>query len=444
MSFIQSMLENPMMEAQQLPVLTELWQHYQSQRGFEIGLSIELLLIVAALLIGWYCSRFTLKRVAASDRLGVFHREGLNRVLFPLLSYCVLQVGVLVLKHWQDVHLIRFANSLLVAMMLIRGAVYLFRKVFPQATWVIKSERWIALTVWLGVVLHLTGLLPELIRLLDDTTFTLGKTRFSLLLIINGVFSVAITMLAALWVGAELERRVMRLENLDISLRVVTTKVIRTALIVVGVLIALPLVGIDLTVLSVFGGAVGVGLGFGLQKIASNYVSGFIILLDRSIRIGDIVQIDGRQGTITAMTARYLVLKAADGTEAIIPNETLITSTVVNQSYNDKNLRVTVPVSVAYGTDLDQVIELMRAIAIGNDRVLKEPKPQVFVTAFADSGINLELTVWISDPEAGVMALRSQLNLAIWRSFKLHHIEIPYPRQDIHILNWQSKDGQAA
>lgn len=440
MSNFMVVMENSMAQAQQLPVLTELWQHYQSQKGFELGFSIELLLIGFAVVVGWYCSRLILKRVAASDRIGQFHREGLSRVMFPLLAFCVLQLGVVILKHWQDVHLIRFANTLLVAMMLIRGAIYLFRKVFPQATWVIKSERWIALTVWLGVALHLTGLLPELLRLLDETTFTLGKTRFSLLLIINGLLSVAITMLAALWVGAELERRVMRLENLDISLRVVTTKVIRTALIVIGVLIALPLVGIDLTVLSVFGGAVGVGLGFGLQKIASNYVSGFIILLDRSIRIGDIVQIDGRQGAITAMTARYLVLKSADGTEAIIPNETLITSTVVNQSYNDKNLRVSVPVSVAYGTDLDQVLSLMSAIAVRHERVLKDPQPQVFVTAFADSGINLEMTVWISDPEAGVMALRSQLNLTIWREFKQNNIEIPYPRQDIHILNWQASE----
>lgn len=180
--------------------------------------------------------------------------------------------------------------------------------------------------------------------------------------ILRAVASVAATVLAALWIGREIERRLMATDVMDVSLRVMAIKVVRTLLVVLAVLIALPLVGIiDLTVLSVFGGALGVGLGFGLQKIASNHVSGFIILMDRSVKIGDVVQIDNRSGMITQLTSRYIVLKGGDGTEALIPNEALITSTVVNQSYSDRLIRIALPIQVAYGSSLD-----LRRVAAGS------------------------------------------------------------------------------
>jgi small-conductance mechanosensitive channel len=205
-------------------------------------------------------------------------------------------------------------------------------------------------------------------------------------------------------------------------------------LVVVAVMIALPLVGIDLTVLSVFGGALGVGLGFGLQKVASNYVSGFIILLDGSIRIGDLVSIDTRQGTITKITARYVVLKLGDGTEAIIPNEALISSTVLNLSHSDRLLRVPINLQVAYGTDLELATTLLRGTVEGESRVLADPEPLVYVKSFQDNGIELELAVWIKDPEEGTLGLKSSLNMKIWRSFTDHGIEIPAPRRTVHLL----------
>jgi small-conductance mechanosensitive channel len=193
-------------------------------------------------------------------------------------------------------------------------------------------------------------------------------------------------------------------------------------------------VGIDLTVLSVFGGALGVGLGFGLQKIASNYVSGFIILLDRSIRIGDRLMVDNRVGYVSKITSRFVVLKSADGSEALVPNDTLIANTVINQSYTDKSLWISLPIQVAYGTDLHQALALL-CQAASHPRVKTDPAPSAFVVAFADSGINLEVGLWVSDPENGMLSLRSDINLRIWQLFSQHGIQIPYPQREVHVLN---------
>lgn len=425
-------------------LLLNLWLHYRNQQGLPVQLFFEVLAIVGALLFAWWLARRLQPRLGQDQSRWRFGSEGASRVLFPLLALLSLQLSVLLLKQMGSVYGLRLASALLMAMILIRASMYLLQHVFSSADWLRRSERWLAALVWAGFALHITGILPQAVDLLDQTSFMLGKNRISLLLIINGALSVTLTMLLALWLSTEIERRVMALAALDLSLRVVISKIARTLLVIVAVLIALPLVGIDLTVLSVFGGAVGVGLGFGLQKIASNYVSGFIILLDRSIRLGDIVQIEGRTGTINKLTARYMVLKGADGTEAIIPNETLITTTVVNQSYNDKNLRFSLPVQVAYGSDLDQVIQVLLRLVAGHARILQDPKPAVLIKAFAESGIDVELAVWIGDPEQGVTGLRSELNLGIWRTFKETGIEIPYPRRDIQIMNWPAPATQTS
>lgn len=236
-------------------------------------------------------------------------------------------------------------------------------------------------------------------------------------------------MLAALWVSRLIDKRIMLISHVDLSFRIVISKLVRTGMIIAAVLIALPIVGIDLTVLSVFGGALGVGLGFGLQKIASNYVSGFIILLDRSVRIGDRVTVDGagsRTGIIQEITSRYVVLRQADGTEALIPNETLISNTVVNTSYSDRSVWQSLEIGVAYGSDLRQVMALMVEATTSSPRVLQDPAPTAFVTAFADSSINLTLGYWVGDPENGLLGPKSAINLAIWDKFVEHGIQIPF------------------
>ena len=205
-------------------------------------------------------------------------------------------------------------------------------------------------------------------------------------------------------------------------------------LAVLALLIALPAVGIDLTVLSVFGGALGVGLGFGLQKIASNYVSGFIILMDRSVSLGDVVAVDRHSGEIVKMAARYVVVRGLDGTETLIPNETLVTSPVVNFSYSDRRVRVAVQAQISYGSDLDAATRIMDEAAMRHPRVLHDPAPATVVTRLADSGIDLELGAWISDPQSGQGGLRSDLLRDILRDFRAGGIEIPYPQREVRVF----------
>jgi len=261
-----------------------------------------------------------------------------------------------------------------------------------------------------------------------------GKQHINLADSLMAVIWILLTVLVAMWFGSWLEERLMRATTLDSNLKVVLTRIAKALLLLVSLLLSLSLVGIDLTVLSVFGGALGVGLGFGLQKIASNYVSGFIILLDRSIRIGDRLMVDNRVGYVTRITSRYVVLKSADGSEALVPNDALISNTVINQSYSDKAMWISLPIQVDYGTDLDLALAVLRESAV-HPRVQTEPGPASFVTAFADNGISLELGIWVKDPENGFMGLRSEIYLAIWRRFKELGIEIPYPQRDVRIVS---------
>lgn len=397
--------------------------------------------LAAALLVAWGLSNVLKKRMPEAEGAWKLGMGGVARVVFPLAALLVVLAGEFVLRHWDAAHitLLKVAVPLFSSLALIRLAVYILRHAFAPSGWISTSERFIAGTVWVGLALYLTGFLPELLNALDEIGFQPGKQRISLLMILAGLLSVAVTMLVALWLGKSLEDRVMRAERLEMNLRVVLAKLIRALLILVGVLIALPAVGIDLTVLSVFGGALGVGLGFGLQKIASNYVSGFIILLDHSIHLNDVITVDNRFGTVSRLTARYTVLKSADGTEAIIPNETLITSTVINHSYSDRHMRLMLPVQVSYHSDLERAMALMQEAAAAHPRVLTEPQPKAYLKNFAESGIDLELGIWISDPEAGQSNLKSDINLAIWRAFRREGIEIPYPQREIRIVGQNGK-----
>jgi small-conductance mechanosensitive channel len=217
-------------------------------------------------------------------------------------------------------------------------------------------------------------------------------------------------------------------------MRVVLSKVLRVFLLFIAILIGLSAVGLDLTLLSVFGGALGVGLGFGLQRIASNYVSGFILLLDKSMQIGDIVTVDTHYGTITDLRTRYLVLKKLDGTQVIVPNELLIINPVINHSFTDRNMRVLLDLQVAYQSDLELVLSLMLKAAADNARVLVTPEPMATIKAFGESGVDVTLSVWIADPENGQLLLKSELYLALWQMFKANNITIPFPQREIRVL----------
>jgi len=421
-------------------LLTDLWADLREPAIFwQIG-TLALCVLLAwglARRLQWRApegSAEALKRGAAAAR----------RVAFPLLAALLLLAARPVLAHWHSIHLLSVAIALIGALAVIRFAVYLLRIAFAKSGWLDSFELSIATLVWAALALHLTGQLPEIVRWLSEVEFSAGKHKLSLWAMLSAAFWVAVTVLVALWAGAAVEARLMRAEHLHSSLRAVFARIAKALLLVVAVLIVLPLIGVDLTVLSVFGGALGVGLGLGLQKIASNYLSGFIILLDRSIRLGDLITVDGQHGQVTRITTRYVVVRSGAGVEAIIPNDTLVTTTVLNHSYTDNRVQLTVRVQVAYGSDLKRAIDAMLATAAAHPRVLKDPAPSSLVVNLADSGVLLELGFWIDNPAAGGPNVRSELSVALLEKFRAEGIEIPYPRHDVRLLQGSSgaKPGQ--
>ncbi|CAB1368182.1 mechanosensitive ion channel family protein [Denitratisoma oestradiolicum] len=393
-------------------------------------------LLVACLLLAALFARAL--RAHPAFGVGEVGRGGMQRLAFPLAALVLVLIGRALLRGQHPVGLLSLAVPLLLSLAAIRMVFYVLRLSFSTARWLGTFERLFAFCAWTLVALHVLGLLPQMVGLLEEVSFTVGRQRLNLWLVAQGAATVVVALLVALWLGGLVEGRLARVEGLDRNLRVVFTRLSRALLLLVAVLISLPLVGIDLTTLSVFGGALGVGLGFGLQKIAANYVSGFIILLDRSIRIGNVIAVGPDRGQVTQITTRYTVLKGVTGVEAIVPNEVLVSSVVQNESYTDRKVRISLPVQVAYASDLERVLALLEEVARAQSRVLADPPPQALVQAFADSGIDLELGFWIRDPEAGSGGLRSDINLAIWRAFKVEGIEIPYPRREVRLISQES------
>ena len=388
--------------------------------------------LVACVLVAKAIERFVRGRTQPTTDLG---QGGVRRLVFPLAALGLVVVGRILLRPWHPVNLLSIAIPLLVSLAVIRAVFFVLRVSFPSARWLASFERAFAFLAWSVVALHITGVLPQTIALMEELGFTVGRQRLNLWMVVQGVATVVVSLLVALWAGGAVDARLSRTEGIDANLRLVLARVARSLLVLLAILVSLPLVGIDLTTLSVFGGALGVGLGLGLQKIASNYVSGFIILLDRSIRIGNVISVAGERGEVTRITTRYTVLKAVTGVEAIVPNEVLVGSVVQNESLSDQRVRIGLPVQVAYGTDLRRAIALLEQAATGQPRILADPAPQALVVAFADSGVNLEIGFWIADPEAGSGLLKSDVNLAVWQAFKENGIEIPFPRREVKLLS---------
>lgn len=320
-------------------------------------------------------------------------------------------------------------------MLLIRTFLALLRSIIPNNRFTIAMEYSLSSILWVGFIIWLTGADSYILQLLKSLSFPMGKATINLYTIIVGIVTVGIAIIIAMWISKLIDGGILSIKSLDLNLRYVLSKVIKTFLLILAVLIALPMVGIDLTMLSIFGSALGVGLGFGLQKIASNYLSGFIILADHSVRPGDRLNINGFTGYVTKITARFVVLRSLTGSEALIPNDTFIANTVINDSFSSPILSNYLTVQVSYGTDLPKALELFTQAATKQPRVCKDPAPNSYVTAFGDSGINLYLLYWISDPENGFMGLNSAILLDVWQSFTAAGIEFPSPQQDVRILN---------
>ena len=298
--------------------------------------------------------------------------------------------------------------------------------------------RLIAIVVWALAALNIVGYLQDSLTFFDRLAVDIGGLHLSVLMVVKAVIAVTLLLWGATAISAALERRLQGAADLTPSMRVLISKLARIMLFILALVLAMRAVGVDLTSVAVFSGAIGLGIGFGLQKIAANYLSGFALLLDRSVSLGALVTIDGYYGEVTRLTSRYLVLKGQDGTEAIIPNERVITSVVINHSYTDRRVRVDVPIQVSYQSDVERALVLMEQAARAHPRVVSEPAPGAILKAFADSGIDLELYAWIDDPEAGKGNLRSDLNRALLKSFSANGIAIPFPQREIRIVGADS------
>lgn len=402
---------------------------------------IELGVIAVCLLLAGFLTRLIKRRqrartdydnLGAAARLGV---DGFHRLLFPLTGIGTLAAArALYGALHQPPVLMHLVIAMLVAMGVIRMTVYALRQVFSPAGWLSTFEFLIGLTIWTAWALHALDILPEVIDWLDHQQVALGKQKLSLWALMQGGAWVLVTLVVAIWLSGSVERKLMR-APLDSNLRIVLARLSKVALMFLALMITLPLVGIDLTALSVFGGALGVGLGFGLQKIMANYVSGFIILLDRSIRIGDLISVGSDRGQVQQITTRYTVLRSPSGVQSIVPNETLISSVVQNEGLSDREVRLAVTVQVGYADDVERALSILEACARVHERVLPEPAPRAFLHSFGDSGINLELGMWITDPENGTLGIRSAVQLEILRRFRAEDIEIPFPQREIRVLN---------
>ena len=397
----------------------------------------QLVILSVCLGLAWLLQKLLSRNFGGtqvSDQLSYISSRNAGWLMFPFIALVLVAIGKWGFGYIHPPYLLGIAVPLLFSLAMIRLIIYALRRGLPSQAWLRPWERVISWSIWILLALHITGVLPDLMALLDSIALYVGKYRFSVLLLLQGIFAFAVSIVLALWLGGMLETRIMRVSTIDINQRIMLSKLVRTLLALLGVLIALQLIGVDVTVLSVFGGALGVGLGLGLQKIASNYVSGFIILIDRSLHPGDMIAVDNHKGIVTSLTNRYVVLRGLDGVEAIVPNDTFITSTVIKQNHTDSRVRLVLTVQVSYDSSLETAMNIMLEAGRKQPRILSEPAPQILLKEFADNGIVLELGFWINDPGEGQSALRSDVNMHIWNEFRKQDIHFPFPQRDIRII----------
>lgn len=403
-------------------------------------------ILVACGVLGWVLARLVRGMYATpSDGSGgVVHAGVANfgHVLTPAFIACLIAIARLIaVPLLGKLNLLNVALPVAGSLAVIRMAFFLLRRAFarrgPLGAALVTFEKIFALVVWLLVALYLTGLWGEVFQFLDHTMLPLGKNHVALSTIGQAAVSVVVLLMLAMWAGAALEDRLMNVAGLHTSLRVVMARMSKAVLIVVAVLVSLSLVGIDLTVLSVFGGALGVGLGLGMQRIASNYVSGFVILLERSLTIGDMISVDKYSGKVTKINTRYTILQGLDGVETVLPNEMLIAGPVQNQSLSNPVVQVATQLTVAYDSDLDAVIALLEAVPHGVLRVLPEPPPGVALKKFSPDGYELDLAFWIDDPQNGRGGVLSDVNKRIYALVKSGDIKLAYPARDTRALDAQ-------
>ena len=388
----------------------------------------EAAVVLGCLVLAWGVVR--LWRGALPQPGSIWFGDGvIDGVLFPVLALAFALLARWGLAGVVPLALFRLVVPVLLSLLVIRLTVRVLHRAFPSSNFMRVVERSVSWLAWIAVVLWISGALPLILDELEAIQWKVGTARMSVRNIIEGTVTAVVVMVLALWVSSALEARLLHGAIENLSVRKMAANLLRALLLFLGLIFALTAAGIDLTALGVLGGALGVGIGLGLQKLAANYVSGFVILAERSVRIGDLVKIDNFEGRITDINARYTVIRALNGRESIVPNEMLITQRVENSSLADPKVLLTTSVQVAYGTDLAAVMPQLVAAIGAVPRVLSEPGPSVQLAAFGADGLELTMPFWIADPEKGQGNVRSDVNLAVLRALNAAGVEIPFPQR---------------
>ena len=431
--------------------MTEIWLRIEafldivSTRGVLIEIGALALCVGFGGLVAMVLRRRARRRPGPPMALSwdYFTAQGTVAVLpvIMALALVLLARSSLQAAHF-DVTLLGAAARLIGAYMVVRIGVLLFAASLGSKSWIQNWETRVALLIWLAIAAEYLGWLDPIISTLDSLGIAAGKSRITVWSVLKLLFTLTLFMLAATWISRWVERRVKRLTNVAHSTRIGIAKFANAFLIGLSILMGLNAAGVDLTALTVLTGAIGLGLGFGLQSIAANFVSGFVLLMDRSIKPGDVISLSGQAGTSTEnfgwvqeLRGRYVVIRDRDGIEMLVPNQQLISNAVINWSYTDPRIRLKLPIRVSYADDPEFAIKILLTACQGQPRVLPEPPPVARLMQFGDSGIELELRFWISDPQEGVNNVRSEVNRAIWRLFKEHKITIPMAQREILVRN---------
>jgi small-conductance mechanosensitive channel len=396
--------------------------------------SLLALAAFASCVFGAWVLVWLVRRAFKASELSILLGQRLvDGVLFPALLLLLTLGARALLTQDRPLALFAILVPVCTSLALIRLGVKVLQVAFSDAPFVKALERTISWLAWGAVVFWVTGILPLVLEELDQIHWKVGNSTLSVRTLIEGGLTAGAVLIFTLWLSSALESRLLKsAKGSDLSLRKVISNTVRALLMFVGVLLALSSVGMDLTALSVLGGALGVGIGFGLQKLAANYVSGFVILAERSMRIGDQVKVDGFEGRITDIKARYTVIRAGTGRESIVPNEMLITQRVENLSLTDPRVMQTTMVSVAYDSPVEEVMALLQQACADQRRVLREPAPAAALSAFGADGLEFTVVYWMDDPENGQLNLKSDVNRAILKSLQARGIEIPFPQRVVH------------
>jgi small-conductance mechanosensitive channel len=395
---------------------------------------IELAAFAGCLLLAWLIVRLLRGSQAPRENSVWFGQRIVDGVMFPVVALLLALLARWLLKEQVPTAVFKLVVPILMSLAAIRLTVRVLHEAFPTSQVVRVFERTFSWVAWIAVVLWVTGILPLLLDELDQIRWKIGATTISVRNLLEGAISAIVVLMVTLWLSSLLEQRLLKGATENLSMRKMAANALRALLLFVGLMFALSAAGIDLTALGVLGGALGVGIGFGLQKLAANYVSGFVILAENSMRIGDLVRVDNFEGRITDITTRYTKIRAINGRESLVPNEMMITQRIENLSLADSHMLLTTVVQVPYGTDVAALLPQLVEVVAGVPRVLASPGPGVNLSAFANDGIELTIGFWIGDPENGLPNVRTDVNLAILRALSERAIDIPFPQRVVRTL----------